>query len=120
MADMQKHLDAAVDRLEELRAYRNQYATDQRPLSGAGAMQWQDFHRFMQRLDQAVMTQESIVNEGRIQREAHQKRWMTKRQRLKTLSRVVDRFKTEEAEAEERRQQKLQDAIPRQPLPYDR
>lgn len=120
MANSQGRLNTTSVRLGELKAYRNHYAANQRPASGAGGLQWQDYHNFMQRLDDAVLEQEKVVGAGRIQREAHRKHWMRKRRRLKSLSRVIDRFKTEETEAEERRLQKQQDAMAGRPSPFER
>lgn len=120
MANSQGLLNNVEERLDELKSYRIHYASNQRPDSGAGGLQWQDYHKFMQRLDDAVLEQEKIVDAGRIQREAHRKRWMIKRRRLKSLSRVIDRFKTEEAEAEKRRLQKQQDALVVKSSPFNR
>ena len=111
MAKSQHELDAALTRLEELVAYRQEYATGERPRSGASALQWKDYHRFMQRLEQAVTTQEQIVADGRRQREAHQQRWMARRRRLKSISRVVDRYERQEADEEQRRQQRHEDEL---------
>ena len=111
MAQSQQSLELALGRLEELRAYRQSYAAEERPKSGTTALQWQDYHRFMQRLEHAVSAQEQIVAEGQSQREAHQKRWMAKRQRLESLSRIVERFQKQEADDEQRRQQKQQDEL---------
>ena len=111
MAKSQHELDAALTRLEELMAYRQEYATGERPRSGASALQWKDYHSFMQRLEQAVTTQEQIVADGRRQRELHQQHWMAKRRRLKSISRVVDRYQKQEADEEQRRQQRLQDEL---------
>lgn len=111
MASCQSFLEDARRRLHELESYRNVYARQKRPGSGAGPQQWQDYQRFMQRLDTALAEQQKVIADCAVQREAHRQRWIAKRQRLQSLSRAVDRFRTEETEAEERRLQKQQDAM---------
>lgn len=119
MGKSQRLLDDAAERLADLRGYRERYASGQRPTSGAAAVRWQDFHRFLSRLDQAIAEQELVVRDGRQRREAHRKTWMVKRQRLESLTRIIDRFKREEAEADVRQTQKQQDALPRRGTPFE-
>ena len=114
MASQQASLSASVQRLEELRSYRAHYASEEQPLTGAGPQRWQDYHKFMRRLDQAVSEQEQIVRAGRLQREAHEKRWMGKRRQLESLSRAIDRYRAQEDLSEARREQRQQDAIAQQ------
>lgn len=120
MTKTQLRLDSISGRLDELKSYRDHYASNQRPVSGACGMQWQDYHKFMLRLDEAVLEQEKAVDAGRTLRESHRKRWMTKRRRMESLTRVIDRYKSEEVEAEERRLQKQQDALALRSSPYTR
>ncbi len=111
MATSEQQYEVAAERLDELKSFRSHYATSKRPSCGSSALQWQDFHNFLSRLDKAVSEQEKIVDEGRVQREAHRNRWLVKRRRLESLSRAIDRFTSEERDSEERRQQRQLDAI---------
>ncbi len=119
MGESQKKLEDELGRLEELNAYRQVYAAKGKLKKGLRALQWQDYHKFLNRLDQAVAAQEQAVRDGKSQREAHQKRWMAKRQRLESLSRIVDRYKDAEFQEIERQLKKLQDSQPIRPGPYE-
>lgn len=120
MAESQKTLDDVMERLEELKAYRQSYASKGNLKKGLSAMQWQDYHKFVNRLDQAVAAQEQVVRDGKSRREMHQKRWMVKRQRLESLSRVVDKYKDMEFEETEKELRKLEDSQPIRLGPYAR
>ncbi|MCH8135162.1 MAG: flagellar FliJ family protein [Proteobacteria bacterium] len=120
MGESQKNLQDKIGRLEELNTYRQLYAANGKLKTGLHALQWQDYQKFLKRLDQAVAAQEQVVCEGQTHREVHRKRWMVKRQRLESLSRVVDRYKAEESVAVERQLNRLRDSQPIRPGPYDK
>ena len=120
LGQSQRCLDDAIRLLEELKGYRQHYTSGQQPPSGSGATRWQDFRRFISRLDKAIVEQEQVVRDSRQQREAHKKVWLAKRQRLESLTRITDRLKTEEVEAEDRKQQKQLDSLPRRATPFAR
>lgn len=105
----QQALTEATNKLAELDAYRREYRATTVVPSGSSAAAWQEHHRFLQRLDQAVTAQQAIVHEGRAVREKHRRQWMAKRQRLESLSRAVDRYQGAERLAEDRRDQRVQD-----------
>lgn len=119
MAESQRNLEDEYGRLEELKAYRHEYAAKNKLKKGLRALHWQDYHRFLKRLDEAVAVQQQVVRDGKSRREAHQQRWMMKRQRLESLSRVVDRYKGAEINQMERQLRKIQDSQPIRPGPYD-
>ena len=112
MGEAQRTLEHELGRLEELMAYRESYMADQSTKKVLQAGQWQDYHKFLGRLNRAVTAQEQVVREGRLNQEAHRKRWAVKRQRLEALSRIVERYRTEELKEAERREAQLQDAQP--------
>jgi flagellar FliJ protein len=74
-------------------------------------MQWKDYQNFLQRLDQAVAIQTQVVMDGKMKRDAHRSRWMTKRRKVESLERVVDRFRLKDAESDERTEQKSADEL---------
>ena len=111
MGESQRKLDDEIGRLEELKAYRLGYETRRAKTGSIPAAQWQDYQRFLQRLDAAVTAQTQVVLDGRQMLDMHRRRWMSKRQRLESLGRVVERFSDEESAEEERRTQKLMDEL---------
>ena len=107
-----------LKRLQELSAYRREYQQSRPSNSGASSMQWQEHHKFLLRLDQAVSAQQHVVSEARERCEAHRRRWMVKRQRLESLGRALERYRTSERREADRREQRELDAIAARPRPY--
>ena len=110
MGKSQRNLDDELDRLAELEAYRQSYGKQSRG-GQYNSVQWKDYQNFLQRLDQAVAIQTQVVMDGKMKRDAHRSRWMTKRRKAESLERVVDRFRREETESDERTQQKSADEL---------
>lgn len=112
MSESQRKLDDELERLEELKAYRQSYTPSGKLRKGLRGLEWQDYHRFLCRLDQALAAQEQVVCDGKSRRKVHEKRWTAKRQRLESLSRVIDRHKTTALVERERQLNRLQDSQP--------
>jgi flagellar protein FliJ len=110
MGTSQRNLDDELNRLAELKAYRQSYGTQSRQ-GRYNSMQWQDYQNFLQRLDQAVAIQTQVVMDGKLKRDAHRSRWMSKRRKAESLERAVDRFRREETASDERTQQKSSDEL---------
>ena len=119
MGETQRKLENELGRLEELKAYRQTYLPKRKLKDGLRGLEWQDYHRFLNRLDQAVAAQEQVVRDGKSRRKVHRERWAIKRQRLESLSRVVDRYKDAEYEERERELRKLEDSQAIRINPYD-
>jgi flagellar FliJ protein len=105
----QRKLREQQQRLGELNAYRNEYARGGTARSYASAAQMKDFHAFIGRLDQAVQSQKQIIRECEHRLEQHRRRWQQKRQRLESLQKVGNRFRSEESADADRRAQRIAD-----------
>mgnify|MGYP001821997780 CR=1 FL=1 len=109
----QRHLDEQLERLGELNAYRQNY------LGGAGAqtavssVHWKDYQNFRGRLDAAVAAQQQIVQDCERTALAHRQHWLAKRRRLESLERMLENFQAEESIADDRREQKVLDDLPK-------
>ncbi len=114
MGDAQRALDEQQQRLTELHQYRDEYAARQpKGMRGSvSSVQWADYQNFLRRLDDAVHAQSQLVDDGKQNRDAHRQRWMIKRQKMESLQRVVERYRSDEVRADEREQQKVQDDLP--------
>lgn len=108
----QRNLDDEVNRLEELKAYRQSYMQRPAPHNGISKIRWQDYQLFLRRLDQAVSAQEQLVKDGERNRDAHRRRWMVKKQRLDSLERVVERYRKADDAEIERELQRTMDELP--------
>lgn len=111
MGRVQQMLDKEIDRLEELEAYRRNYAQGFKAGGSVSPVRWQDYQNFLARLDLAVDAQKRQVMSNTETRDAHRRRWLVKRQKLESLERIVDRFRTAEELEAERREQKISDDL---------
>ncbi|HNP34426.1 MAG TPA: flagellar export protein FliJ [Woeseiaceae bacterium] len=108
---VQSRLDEQRSRLGELYAHRHTYAGRTRDISSIPAAQWQDYQRFLGRLDNAVRSQSTIIRDCEKSVATHRRRWMVKRQRLESLQRVLERFREEERVARDRQEQRTLDEM---------
>ncbi|ANO51050.1 flagellar export protein FliJ [Woeseia oceani] len=114
MGEAQRLLGDNEKRLQELQEYRREYAS-RRPNGVKGtisSVQWADYQNFLHRLDEAVRAQQELVMNSKQNRDAHRKRWMLKRQKMESLQKVVDRYRTDAVREDERQEQKVQDDLP--------
>lgn len=115
----QRQLEEQLAKLGELNAYRLNYAALSRSMANVRSAHWKDYQSFLERLDQAVQSQQQIVADSEQIVEAHRRRWLAKRRRLDSLQRVLERYEFEENQHLERREQRAQDDMPRPDNPYD-
>ena len=123
MAEAQQSLDQHVARLEELRAYRRDYAKRQAQGQSGGVIEsarYADYQNFLRRLDDAVQAQHEVVRTTEQNRDAHRERWQAKRRKSESLQRVVERCRADETLDRERTQQKLLDEMPLPEHPFRR
>ena len=105
----ERQLREQQQRLGELNAYRSEYARGGSARSYESAAQMKDFHAFIGRLDQAVQSQKQIIRECEHRLEQHRRRWQSKRQRVESLQKVGERFRSEETADADRRAQRIAD-----------
>lgn len=118
MGEAQRRLDAAVAQLDELIAWRKSYAERRDQPQQLTSSHWQDYQRFLDRLDEAIEVQSGIVADGRRQCDAQRRRWLVTRQRSDSLERVVAHCRDDERRERERNLQNLSDDLPRPPDPF--
>ena len=108
-----QNLEEHLARLGELNAYRQSYSQMSRSRSNVDSAHWKDYQSFMAKLDQAVQSQQQIVNDSEQNLDIHRRRWAAKRQRLESLQRVLDSYCSEESLHAERLQQRALDDMPK-------
>jgi flagellar FliJ protein len=111
LADGQQRLAEAEAKLEELRTYAGEYqrAYRQRAESGTGITKLRDFQAFLARLEQATSQQEKIVTLARDQVAMQRRNWQGAARQVKAVETVVEQWRSVEAKAGERRDQKDSD-----------
>lgn len=113
MGQSHQDLRAAMSQLDELSSYRREYAAKQTPGGTADALRWHDYQAFLSRLDLAVKAQQQLILDGEKNLDAHRRRWMAKRQRLDSLQRVLERYRSDERAEADRLTQKRLDDLPK-------
>ena len=115
----QSQLNEQRNRLGALQAYRVDYAGKGSSVSSVSSSHWKDYQAFLSRLDDAVRSQQQIVRDCEQAVEVHRQRWMEKRKRVESLTRVRDRFRDEEARHADRLEQRRLDDLPTKPTQFE-
>ena len=111
LGQSQQNLDAQQARLEELRAYRDQYARDFERSGGSGldATRIQDYRVFLNRLGEAIRQQETLLEQFCSQHEQTRQQWVETRTHSQAIDKVVHRYRRDERRQLERKEQQEQD-----------
>lgn len=107
-------------KLGELNAYRESYAAKARSANALSSAHWKDYQNFLSRLDQAVRSQQQVVDDCRKNLDLHRRRWLVKRQRVESLERVQERYREQEDSHAERLEQRALDDRPGTASAYDK
>ena len=93
--------------LEQLQAYRDEYVRNSTQGNGTiDAVKLQNDRSFLERLGEALRLHLKSLEAARAEYEVRRKAWSEKRIEAESLSRVVDRFRKEERQVAERREQR--------------
>lgn len=117
LGQSQQFLDAQRTKLEELRAYRDQYskAFQTSGGQGLGANRLQDYRVFLARLNEAIRQQEAITAQCTSQHEQTRQQWVETRSHHQAIDKVIQRYRSEEQKARDRREQQEQDERAQRP-----
>lgn len=101
----------AKAKLDLLSQYREEYARRFQASAQAGIspLQWKNFQDFLNRLDEAIGQQQSVVDHSCNNTAAGQAHWQEQRLRLKAIDTLSVRHRSAELSLELRREQKLCD-----------
>jgi flagellar FliJ protein len=111
LGEGQRRLTQAEAKLKELRTYHGEYlqALHKRAEDGINVTKLRDFQAFLGRLELAIVQQEEIVATAR-DAVAHQRSsWQGAARQVKAVESVVDRWRSAEIKAGQRREQKESD-----------
>jgi flagellar FliJ protein len=112
LADSQRVLRERESVLAELRRYREDYAGAGRLRNGnVSVVAWQDYQRFIARLDEAIAQQSRLVNDALAECELRRGDWMAARSRAMSLEKAVERCERVEQRADARREQRRLDDV---------
>jgi flagellar protein FliJ len=102
LADHQQKLAHAQQQLEELRRYRRDYSLGDGGLTVSALLNRQ---QFVERIDQAIIQQGHLVERMQRQMESSRQRWLQAHARENALDSVVERFRKQEQQREQRLEQ---------------
>jgi flagellar FliJ protein len=107
MGDAARKVAELERQLEQLRAYRDEYVRNSTQSSGAmDAVKLQNYRSFLDRLGEALNQQQKTLDGARQEFEGRRVQWSDKRIEAESLNRVVDRFRKEEQNAADQREQR--------------
>jgi len=111
MRQAQAKLVDAMNRQQQLEGFRDEYR--QRLTSGGmkgmSIGQWQDFQKFLGRLDEAVRIQAGDVEFAKQRFIMERQAWRNEYKKLKAYEKLLEREQAEEKVREARREQKMTD-----------
>jgi flagellar FliJ protein len=109
LGETQQRLQDAEQRLEELIRYREEYTQQFAAGDSLTAARLRDYRLFLDRLNQAVDQQRTLVARAQQEADAQRLRWLDMHTRVQALGKVVERYRDEERSHQERRLQKESD-----------
>ncbi|HKJ21858.1 MAG TPA: flagellar export protein FliJ [Gammaproteobacteria bacterium] len=111
LGECQKLLTEQSGRLEELRSYRHEYISriQQLAKAGMGIETVQRYQQFVQRLDETIGMQATLVERMREECEEKRHTWSTARIKHKSLDKAVTRHCAVETRRRDRREQQRSD-----------
>jgi flagellar FliJ protein len=109
--EAQRRLAEAEAKLAELSSYHGEYlqAYRKRAEDGTRVNSLRDFQAFLARLEQALSQQENVVAQAREAVQSRRSNWQGAARDVKAVESVVDRWRSAEARAADRREQKESD-----------
>lgn len=111
MSDCQRAVDEHEKRLTELYDYRDEYSKRMQVAGrqGIDPSKLNDYSVFIRKLDDAIAFQKKEIEASKRTYEAKKSEWMALRTRSQALDKVVHKYKKEEQQIQDRREQKESD-----------
>ena len=107
MADAGRKVSELERQLQQLQTYRDEYVRNSTQGNGAmDAVKLQNYRSFLDRLGEALNQQQKTLDGARQEFEGRRVQWSDKRIEAESLNRVVDRFRKEEQNAADQREQR--------------
>ena len=117
LADLQHQLQLARKQCAELEGYLKDYfqSVNQQRQQIHQASQLALYQAFVTRLQQAIQHQQQVIRQREMSVLAQTKKWVTARERLRTMDDLIVRAQTQEELEADKREQKILDDRPFRP-----
>lgn len=115
-ADAKRMLEEQRRRLDQLTTFRQEYRQQLQTSGddqGIDAYRLRDYRIFLARIDEAIVQQQQIVQRSEQDVAQRRTQWLQVRGRAQALNKVVDRYRSEERQAEDKRSQRQDDELAR-------
>ncbi|MCU7918524.1 MAG: flagellar export protein FliJ [Candidatus Thiodiazotropha sp. (ex Epidulcina cf. delphinae)] len=111
MGEARKHLEQEEAKLLQLKRYHQEYLErfQQMAKEGIGSNQLQEYRTFLAKLDEAIQQQQDVVAASMVSHSSSKNNWKQKHTRTQALNKVVDRYRRQEIQSADRREQKESD-----------
>ncbi|MDF0605018.1 flagellar export protein FliJ [Neisseriaceae bacterium TC5R-5] len=111
MNNAQNKLNEAYARMQQLENFRDEYRTrlTTHATQGMGVLQYQDFQRFLGRLNEAVVQQQSEIDRCTQRFLLERQTWQSEYKKLKAFGKLLEREQERALRKEIRLQQKVTD-----------
>ncbi|MCU7906448.1 MAG: flagellar export protein FliJ [Candidatus Thiodiazotropha sp. (ex Epidulcina cf. delphinae)] len=111
MGEARKHLEQEEAKLQQLKRYHQEYLGrfQQTAKEGISGNQLQEYRTFLAKLDEAIRQQQEVVAASMVSHSSSKNNWKQKHTRTQALNKVVDRYRREEIQSADRREQKESD-----------
>ncbi len=111
LKESREELDRNETRLEDLRAYREEYRNrfNRTGIGGIGASRMKGYLAFLAKLDEAIHQLELLIAASEQHCEAKRDEWIASRARFKALDEVISRYRRAERRTQLRREQRNAD-----------
>jgi flagellar protein FliJ len=107
MADAARRVADLERQFDQLKTYRDEYVAKSTAAGGAmDGLKLQNYRSFIDRLGEAIRQHVTKLDTARAEYERRRTLWSEKRVEAESLSRVIDRFRKEEVQVAERREQR--------------
>jgi len=107
MVEAERRVAEIEQQMGRLKSYRDEYVRDSAQSVGSmDAVRLQNYRAFLERLSEAVRLQTQSLGLARAEYESRRAQWSAKRVEAESLGRVIDRFRAEERQSADRREQR--------------
>jgi len=107
LGDSQRRMRDQEAKLGDLKRYHQEYLErfETTARQGMSAKQMQEYRVFLEKLDRAIKEQEKVVLASKSECVNRKEQWQQKHVRTQALGKVMDRFRSVEQKAVEKREQ---------------
>ena len=111
LGEAQQHLEQLKWQLKELESYREEYRNHYQHSgrNGFSAQQLVQQQQFLAHIDKAIEQQQHAIHQAEAACEERRQRWFQARGRTQALDKVAERYRDDERQAQNRREQKEND-----------